>query len=101
MTDAPSPWWGDDPDLSDPSTTGRLLACVREAWGRQMCVLYSEDHDHWWVVYPEVNGRMAHDSRLRVHGSEASALLAALKASPKERGDGPGIADEQPINPGE
>ena len=70
------------PDLTDPATLGCLLALVREAWGDPGIYVQRRDYpndppDSWvWLT----DGRTA--PIVRICGTEAEALVAALESQP-------------------
>lgn len=74
------------PDLDDPATLGCLLALVREAWDDQGLHCAGRYGSGEWLWH--VQGGKPHGASFRRHvyaighGTEAEALVAALKAAP-------------------
>lgn len=70
------------PDLSDPATSGCLLALVREAWGDRAVHAEACQFDAcsgMWHVYRFVRGI---EENIANGATEAEALVAALEAAP-------------------
>lgn len=89
--------WGTDlPDLADPCTLGGLLALVREAWGDggiYACHMDGYDAYEWVCIVDTERLAPRHDFPHTRSGvtwfdgeSEPAALVAALRAAPKEGG---------------
>ena len=72
------------PDFRDAPTRGVLLQQVRERWGdERLCPVWTGANVYRWVVRNR-------DGKMLVwgHDSETAALVCAMEAAPKEKGNG-------------